>query len=120
MTTREAVPPDPDGDVMTLLVTTHRVPASSMTIAITPQGEFRSPDAQMLRDRIIAVLAATHPERIVVDLSAVPDIDEAGIDALRDGQELAAVQEARLMLSDPAPQVREKLQRRGLEAALGE
>ncbi|MDG4824929.1 sodium-independent anion transporter [Asanoa sp. WMMD1127] len=105
---------------MSLLVTTHRVPAPAMTIAITPQGEFRSPDAQLLRDRIIAVLAATHPEHIVVDLHAVPDIDEAGIDALRDGQKLAAAQHARLMLADPEPRVREKLERRGRAAALDE
>ncbi|MEV4536569.1 STAS domain-containing protein [Asanoa sp. NPDC049518] len=105
---------------MTVLVTTHRVPAAAMTIAITPQGDVRSPDAQMLRDRIIAVLAATHPELILVDLSAVPDIDDAGIDALQDGQKLAAAQKARLKLFDPAPQVREKLQRRGLAAVADE
>ena len=100
---------------MSLVITTRRVPDPTMTIAIAPHGEVRSPDVQTLRDRVIAVLAATHPQRIVVDLSAVPDIDEAGINALRDGQDLAAANEARLVVSGPNPQVREKLERHGLD-----
>ncbi|SNT65517.1 anti-anti-sigma factor [Asanoa hainanensis] len=104
---------------MTLVITTHRVSDPSMTIAIAPQGEFRSTDAQLLRDRVIAVLAATRPERIVVDLRAVPDIDDAGIEALRDGHDLAAASHARLVVSDPEPRVREKLQTGALDEVLG-
>ena len=103
---------------MTLVITTHRVPESSMTIAIAPQGGIKAENAHMLHDRVIAVLAATRPRRIVVDLSAVPSIDEAGIDALRAGQDVASAQEASLVVADPDPRVREQLRRRGVTQVL--
>lgn len=103
---------------MTLVITTRRVPEPSMTIAIEPQGGIRSENAQMLHDRVIAVLAATRPQRIVVDLSAVPSIDEAGINTLRAGQDAAAAQGARLVVADPDPRVRELLRRHGLTQVL--
>ncbi|MGN9913437.1 STAS domain-containing protein [Phytohabitans sp. LJ34] len=103
---------------MTLVITTRRVPEPSMTIAIAPQGGIRAENARMLHDRVIAVLAATRPHRIVVDLSAVPSIDEGGIDALRAGQEAASAQGARLVVADPDPRVRELLRRHGLAQVL--
>jgi len=103
---------------MTLVITTHRVPEPSMTIAIAPQGGIRSENAHMLHDRVIAVLAATRPQRIVVDLSAVPSIDEAGIEALRAGQHLASAQGIRLVVADPDPRVRELLRRHGLDQVM--
>jgi anti-anti-sigma factor len=103
---------------MTLVITTHRLPEPSMAIAITPQGGIRAENAHMLHDRVIAVLAATRPQRIVVDLSAVPSIDEAGIDALRAGQEVTSAQGARLVVADPDPRVREMLRRHGLSQVL--
>jgi anti-anti-sigma factor len=103
---------------MTLVITTHRVPESSMTIAIEPHGGIRSENAQMLHDRVVAVLAATRPQRIVVDLSAVPSIDEAGINALRAGQDAASAQGARLVVAEADPRVRELLRRQGLTQVL--
>lgn len=105
---------------MTLVITTHRVPEPSMTIAITPQGGIRSENAYMLHDRIVAVLAATRPQRIVVDLSGVPSIDEGGIRALRAGQEVASDQGARLVVADPDARVRELLRRHGLTEVFDE
>ncbi|MDQ7907624.1 STAS domain-containing protein [Phytohabitans sp. ZYX-F-186] len=99
---------------MTLVITTHRLPEPSMTIAITPQGAISSENAHMLHERVIAVLAATRPQRIVVDLRAVPSIDEAGVDALRAVQDVASAQGARLVLADPDPRVRELLRHSGL------
>ncbi|MEH1127182.1 STAS domain-containing protein [Micromonospora sp. CPCC 206061] len=103
---------------MTLVITTHRTPDPTMTIAVEPQGEIVSDNAYMLRDRITAVLAATRPRRIVVDLSAVPAIDEAGLGALRSGCDAAADREASLVLVDPHPMVRNELRRHGLTGLL--
>ena len=103
---------------MTLMISTHRLPEPMMAIAIEPQGEIRPEDAYKLSDRVIAVLAATHPDRIVVDLSAVPSISDAGIVALRSGHDEAAAQEADLVVVDPEPRVREQLRRCGLEDLL--
>jgi anti-anti-sigma factor len=105
---------------MTLVITTHRVPEPSMTVAIAPEGAIGSPNAHMLRDRVVAVLAATHPDRIIVDLSAVQDIDEAGVDALRAGHEVAAAQQAQLVVSEPDARVREMIRRQGLTEVLEE
>jgi anti-anti-sigma factor len=99
---------------MTLVISTHRLPEPMMAIAIEPQGEIRSEDAYMLSDRVVAVLAATRAQRIVVDLSAVPSISDAGIVALRSGHDGAAAQGADLVVVDPEPQVREQLRRCGL------
>lgn len=100
---------------MTYIINTRRLPEQSMTIAIEPQGEIGSPKAaQLLRDRFVVVMAATHPERIVVDLSAVPSICESGIDAIRSGYDMATVNEATVAVVHPAPQVREQLHRHGL------
>ncbi|PRY20213.1 STAS domain-containing protein [Pseudosporangium ferrugineum] len=101
---------------MTYLINTRRLPDQEMTIAIEPQGEIRSEEAAgLLRDRFVMVLAATQPERIVVDLSAVPSISAAGIDALRSGYVTAADNHARVAVVHPAPVVREQLCSRGLK-----
>ncbi|WP_203789822.1 STAS domain-containing protein [Paractinoplanes rishiriensis] len=87
-----------------------------MAIAIEPQGAIGAEaDAELLQDRFIMVLAATHPERIVLDLSAVPSISEAGIGALVNGFDLAAASDASVTVVQPERQVREQLQRRGLD-----
>jgi anti-anti-sigma factor len=103
---------------MTLVITTHRTSDAAMTIAVEPQGAIVSDAAYMLRDRITAVLAATRPHRIVVDLSAVPAIDEAGLRALRSGHLAAADRGVSLVLVDAYPVVREELRRYGLTGLL--
>ncbi|MEU8230476.1 STAS domain-containing protein [Actinoplanes sp. NPDC048967] len=103
---------------MTLMISTHRLAEPTMAIAIEPQGEIRSEDAHKLSDRVIAVLAATRPQRIVVDLSSVTSLSDAGIVALRSGHEDAAAQDANLVVVDPDPQVREQLRRGGLDDLL--
>jgi anti-anti-sigma factor len=105
---------------MGLVINTHRLPEPTMTIAIEPQGAIGSDDALLLRDRVIMVLAATRPERIVVDLSAVPSISESGLSALRSGHDRAAANDARLVVVHPEPQVRQQLQRRGLNDLVDE
>lgn len=99
---------------MTIVITTHRIPDPVMAIAIQPHGEVSSHNAHMLRDRVTAVLAATKPRRIVVDLSAVPSIDDAGLAALRSGRDTAAAHEANLVVVDPNLTVRGRLQHHGL------
>lgn len=103
---------------MTLVITTHRTPDPAMTIAVEPQGAIVSDTAYMFQDRITAVLAATRPRRIVVDLSAVPVVDDAGLGALRSGHEAAADRDASLVLVDPRPTVRDELRRYGLTGLL--
>lgn len=61
---------------MTLLISTCRLPHAAM--AIQPDGAITADNAWRLRDRVTAVLAATKPETVVVDLGAVPAMDEAG------------------------------------------
>lgn len=85
-----------------------------MAIAIEPQGEIGPDDASLLRDRFIMVLAAVQPERIVVDLSDVPSISDAGLDALEFGYREAAAKEATVEVVNPAPQVQEQLRSHGL------
>ncbi|MEV4702817.1 STAS domain-containing protein [Actinoplanes sp. NPDC049316] len=101
---------------MTYVINTRRLPEPAMTIGIEPQGELRSEKAaRLLLDRFVMVLAATRPERIVVDLSAVPSISEDGVEALRSGCDKAAVTEARVAVVHSAPEVRDQLHRHGLE-----
>ena len=102
-------------DAMTYVINTRRLPEPTMAIAIEPQGEIDSKnDADLLRDRFLMVVAATHPERIVVDLSAVPSISDTGLDALRSGYQTAVTNEASMAVVHSAPQVREQLRRRGM------
>ncbi|MEU4245724.1 STAS domain-containing protein [Actinoplanes sp. NPDC026619] len=100
---------------MTYRINTHRIPEPAMVIAIEPQGEIGSDEAvDLLEARFRMVLAATRPERIVVDLQAVPSISHAGLDALRYGSDRAAANDASVVVVHPAPEVREQLRRHGL------
>lgn len=103
---------------MTLIISTHRLPEPMMAIAIEPQGDIGPDEAYKLSDRVIAVLAATHPQRIVVDLSAVPSMSDAGVAALRSGHDRAAAEEADLVVVGPEPRVREQLRQHGLDDLL--
>ncbi|MEU4245657.1 sodium-independent anion transporter [Actinoplanes sp. NPDC026619] len=99
---------------MTYLISTRRLPEPAMVIAIEPQGEIGSAEAaDLLRSRFRMVVAATHPDCIVVDMSAVPAISEDGLDALRSGQDTAAADDASMVLVHAAPQVRDQLRRNG-------
>jgi anti-anti-sigma factor len=100
---------------MTYVINTHRLPETAMAIAIEPQGEIGSEEAAgLLRGRFGMVLAATQPQRIVVDLDAVPSISGAGLDALRSGSDEAAANDASVVVVHPAPPVQEQLRRHGL------
>lgn len=106
---------------MTYVINTRRLPESAMAIAIEPQGEIGSEQAaHLLRDRFGMVVAATQPDSIVVDLSAVPSISEAGLDALRSGYDMAATNDASVAVVHPAPQVQEQLRRHGLTDLMDE
>ncbi|SNY25447.1 STAS domain-containing protein [Paractinoplanes atraurantiacus] len=106
---------------MTYVINTHRLPGPAMAIAIEPQGRIASAEAaDLLRGRFVMVLAATHPERIVVDFSAVPEISEAGVDALRKGRDKATAERASVEVLHAAPQVHEKLRRHGLAELVDE
>ncbi|MDW5322309.1 STAS domain-containing protein [Plantactinospora sp. KLBMP9567] len=97
---------------MTLIIATQRLPNAA--IAIRPDGAITSENAFKLQDRVTAVLAATKPDRIFVDLRAVPAIDDAGVDALMSGGSTAAACNCRLLVVDPQPGVYEQLHTRGL------
>ncbi|MDW5329692.1 STAS domain-containing protein [Plantactinospora sp. KLBMP9567] len=101
---------------MTLIIATRRLPDAS--IAIQPDGAITSANAFKLRDRVTAVLAATKPDTILVDLRAVPAIDDAGVDALRSGYTAAAACGAALVVVESRPSVYEHLRTRGLTAVL--
>lgn len=104
---------------MTYVINTHRLPEKTMAIAIEPQGEIATAeDADLLRARFGMVLAATEPERIVVDLSAVPAICEAGVDALRMGYDKAKAHDADVEVVHAAPAVNTQLRRHGLAELL--
>ncbi|MEV6842812.1 STAS domain-containing protein [Actinoplanes sp. NPDC051411] len=104
---------------MSLLINTHRIPEQAMTIAIEPQGAIGPEDASLLSDRFIMVLAATEPDRIVVDLSAVPAISDAGLEALQSGCRKATANDATVVVVDAAPQVEQQLRRHGLNGLVG-
>ena len=104
---------------MTYVINTHRLPEKMMAIAIEPQGAIATAEAaDLLRGRFGMVLAATEPERIVVDLSAVPAISEAGVDALRGGCDKAKTHDADVEVVHAAPEVSAQLRRHGLAALL--
>jgi anti-anti-sigma factor len=83
-------------------------------MVIQPDGPLESDDATQLTDRVVAVLAATKPDEILVDLAAVPSIDDAGVGALLAGLDKAAAQQARLFVAAAQPKVRQKLRTHGL------
>ncbi|AGL16277.1 STAS domain-containing protein [Actinoplanes sp. N902-109] len=100
---------------MTYVINTHQLPEPTMAIAIEPQGEIRSDEAaDLLRGRFTMVLAATEPQRIVVDLTAVPAISDAGMNALRLGYDEAATHHADVEIVHAAPRVHQQLSRSGL------
>ncbi|MDY7087203.1 MAG: STAS domain-containing protein [Actinomycetota bacterium] len=104
---------------MTYVINTHRLPENTMSIAIEPQGQIQSDEAaDLLRGRFGMVLAATEPERIVVDLSEVPSISEAGVKALMIGYDKASSHQADVEIVNAAPKVREQLSRTGLHALI--
>lgn len=97
---------------MSLTILTHR--RADAAIAIEPAGPIVSENAHQLRDRVTAVLAATKPETIVVDLSSVPTMDETGADTLASSRDAAAEREATLLVADPAPDVYDQLRQYGV------
>ena len=100
---------------MTYRINTHRMRESAMVIAIEPQGAIDSAEAaELLRSRFRLVMVATHPERIVLDLSAVPSISDEGVDAVRSGCHTAAGGDASVEVVNPAPKVLDQLSSRGL------
>lgn len=104
---------------MTYVINTHRLPEQTMAIAIEPQGEIESAEAaDLLRGRFGMVLAATEPERIVVDLAAVPSISEAGMNALRIGYDKASSHHADVQIVHAAPRVHRQLSRSGLDSLI--
>jgi anti-anti-sigma factor len=100
------------GDAMTFTISTHWMPDAAMVIQ--PEGPLESSDASQLTDRVVAVLAATKPEEILVDLAAVPSIDDAGVGALVSGYDQAAARDARLVVVAARPNVRQLLRTHGL------
>ncbi|MFY1693098.1 STAS domain-containing protein [Plantactinospora sp. WMMB782] len=101
---------------MTLIITTQRLPNAA--IAIQPDGAITSDNASKLQDRVVAVLAATKPDTILVDLRAVPAMDDAGVDALKSGYSTAAACNCTLVAIDPQPGVDRHLRARGLTDVL--
>jgi anti-anti-sigma factor len=106
---------EPKGHAMTYVIKTRRLPEPAMVIAIEPKGEIKTDEAaDLFRARFGMVLAATQPQRIVVDLSDVPSMSEAGLEALQSGRDKAAADDASVVVVHPAPQVCEQLRRHGL------
>jgi anti-sigma B factor antagonist len=97
---------------MRLTITTHQVPGA---MVIQPQGPLEMEDATQLTDRVIAVLASTKPREILVDMEAVPSIDDAGVSALVSGYDKAVARQATLTVVAPQPAVRRQLHTRGLD-----
>jgi anti-anti-sigma factor len=97
---------------MTLTISTHRKPDATMMIE--PEGAIEQDDAAQLTGRVRAVLAATKPSEIVVDLDAVPSIDDAGLGALATGYDVAAAHQARLTVVGARPEVGRQLRTHGL------
>jgi anti-anti-sigma factor len=97
---------------MTLTISTRRGP--NATMMIEPEGAIEGANADQLTSRVRAVLAATKPSEIVVDLDAVPSIDDAGLGALASGFDQAAAHEARLTVVGARPEVGRQLRTHGL------
>lgn len=97
---------------MTLMISTCRLPHAA--IAIQPEGAITADNARHLRDRVTAVLAATKPETVVVDLGAVPAMDEAGADVLAASRDAVAAHDAALVVVDAHPAVYDRISAQGL------
>jgi anti-anti-sigma factor len=78
-------------------------------VQIGPRGEIDLDNAYELRDTVTAVLAASHPVEIRVDLGQVSFIDSVGIGALVSGFHAAAACGVRMVAVAPRPTVHRQL-----------
>lgn len=68
------------------------------TVLVTVRGPLRSDTADRF-DRTVGKALAEGPERLVIDLTGVTDLDESGKDALRDAHESAETHRVQLVLT---------------------
>lgn len=68
------------------------------TVLVTVRGPLRSDTADRL-DRTVGKALAEGPERLVIDLTGVTDLDEAGKDVLRDAYVSAETHQVQLVIT---------------------
>ncbi|MEU8228837.1 SigB/SigF/SigG family RNA polymerase sigma factor [Actinoplanes sp. NPDC048967] len=87
-------------------------------LTVRIRGEVDRDTAARLRKSLRRAVAAAGSDRLVVDLSAVPLVDAAGVAALVDAASAAAVAEVSLSLTGPQPYVSRILAVSGLHHLL--
>ena len=68
------------------------------TVLVTVRGPLRSDTADRF-DRTVGKALAEGPERVVIDLTGVTDLDDSGREALRDAQVSAETHQVQLVLT---------------------
>jgi RNA polymerase sigma-B factor len=94
------------------------VARSAGTLILRVRGEVDRDTAERLRTSLRHAVSKAGSDRLVVDLSAVPLVDAAGVAALLDAASAAAVAEVELSLTGAQPYVARILAVSGLKQLL--
>ena len=88
-------------------------------LVVRPEGRLFFVNAQIVGERIAALVAEHRPRVLVLDLSRVPDIEYSALQALMEGERRIAERGAELWLAGLNPGVLDVVGRAGLERRLG-
>ncbi len=88
-------------------------------LILRPEGRLFFVNAQIVADRIKALIARHQPRVLVLDMSRVPDIEYSALQMLMDGEQRSSAQGVILWLTGLNPGVREIMAHSGLTARLG-
>lgn len=78
------------------------------TVLMTVRGPLQTRSVPDLFDSLDDVLASS-PERVVIDLTGVPDLDDNAIGALHQAQSTAEAKDVQLQLTSRRPETRARL-----------
>jgi anti-anti-sigma factor len=101
---------------VTLSITTKQLAGS---MEINPKGEVDSSNAAEIRDAVQAVLRASAPRRIQLNLGDVTLLDSAGIGVLVACHGIAAEHGTVFVITNPSPIIHRQLRVSGIAALVG-
>jgi high affinity sulfate transporter 1 len=88
-------------------------------LIVRPEGRLFFVNAQIVGERINALMAQYKPRVVVLDMSRVPDIEYTALQALMEGERSATARGAVVWLAALNPGVLEVVRRAGLDQRLG-
>ena len=88
-------------------------------LIVRPEGRLFFANAQVVAERVSALVQAHRPRVLVLDMSRVPDIEYSALQALIHGEQHLAARDVEVWLAGLNPGVLEVVRRAGLDARLG-